>query len=99
MHADEPSEGRSGWGRAPGGAHANRMQMRRPSPPRPQLRGASRIRAQTAAARAAWAPRPSAATGGRGGGGGGRGGGSGGDREEEEEEEGSLARSDTDMVD
>lgn len=95
VHANEASTGR---GPAGGGAHANRTQMRRPVAAGPLLRGASRIRAQTASAGAAWAPRPSAATGGRGGGGGGRGGGSGG-KEEEEKEEGSLACSDADMVD
>lgn len=88
VHADE-----AGAGRAGGGAHANRKQMRRPVAAGPLLRGASRIRAQTASAGAAWAPRPSAATGGRGRGGG-RGGGSGG-----KEEEGSLACSYADMVD
>lgn len=89
VHADEPSAGRAG-----GGAYANRTQMRRPVAAGPLHRGASRIRAQTASAGAAWAPRPSAATGGRGGGG--RGGGSGG---KEEEEEGSVACSEADMVD
>lgn len=87
VHADEENEGR-----ARGGAYANKMQMSSPVAAGPLLRGASRIRAQTASAGAAWAPRPSAATGGRGGG---RGGGSGG----KEEEEGSLACSDADMVD